>query len=152
MRGRVLGWDNNSNQGQISGDDGVRYNFNRPDWRESYWPQRGQVVDFEGSSTQASNIFVMAGASGGGAAAGPKDKTTAALLAFFLGGLGIHKFYLGKTGAALTMLLISLFGWILLFLPNIVIGIIAFVEFIIYLTMTEEEFQRKYVQGNQSWF
>lgn len=152
MRGRVLGWDNESNQGQISGDDGVRYNFNRPDWRESYWPQRGQVVDFEGDSTQASNIFVMAGASGGGAAAGSKDKTTAALLAFFLGGLGIHKFYLGKTGAALTMLLISLFGWILLFLPNIVIGIIAFVEFIIYLTMTEEEFQRKYVQGNQSWF
>ena len=25
-----------------------------------------------------------------------KDKTTAAILAFFLGGLGAHKFYLGK--------------------------------------------------------
>ena len=26
-----------------------------------------------------------------------KSKTTAVLLAFFLGGLGLHKFYLGKT-------------------------------------------------------
>ena len=33
-----------------------------------------------------------------------KNKIVAALLAFFLGTLGIHKFYLGKTTAGIIML------------------------------------------------
>ncbi|MEO0639466.1 MAG: TM2 domain-containing protein, partial [Bacteroidota bacterium] len=33
-----------------------------------------------------------------------KSKTTAYLLWFFLGGLGIHKFYLGKAGAGILYL------------------------------------------------
>jgi TM2 domain-containing membrane protein YozV len=35
----------------------------------------------------------------------PKSKTTAALLCFFLGGLGIHRFYLGYTGIGIAQLL-----------------------------------------------
>lgn len=34
-----------------------------------------------------------------------KSKTTATLLAFFLGGLGAHKFYLGQTGQGILFLL-----------------------------------------------
>lgn len=162
MRGRVLGWDDNIRQGQISGDDGQRYTFGRPDWRETYWPARGQLVDFqvstaEGGAAQASDIYVLQGAAGGGAGAGVarapghKDKVAAALLAFFLGWAGAHKFYLNKTGAAITMLLCGTIGWILI-LPGLAISIIAFIEFIIYLVTDEDEFQRKYVQGNQSWF
>lgn len=48
-----------------------------------------------------------------------KNPTTAVLLALFLGGLGAHKFYMGKTGAGI---LYILFGWT--FIP----GIIAFIE------------------------
>lgn len=33
-----------------------------------------------------------------------KSKTTALLLCFFLGSLGIHRFYVGKTGTAILML------------------------------------------------
>ena len=61
-----------------------------------------------------------------------KSRTTAALLAFFLGGIGIHHFYLGHTGKGIIYLL---FFWT--FIP----AIVAFVEFIIYLTQTDEEFQ-----------
>jgi TM2 domain-containing membrane protein YozV len=146
MRGRVLGWDNQISQGQISGEDGQRYLFSRADWRETYWPQRGQMVDFESTLNHAANIFVMQGVSG------QKDKVAAALLAFFLGAFGAHKFYLGKTGAAVTMLLLSTFGAILLFVPPMIMGLIAFIEFIIYLVTDDAEFQRKYVQGNRSWF
>lgn len=50
------------------------------------------------------------------------------------------------------MLLVSVFGAILLFVPTLVIGVIAFVEFIIYLVTSDEDFEARYVQGNKSWF
>lgn len=39
------------------------------------------------------------------ASASPKSKMTALLLCFFLGYLGIHRFYVGKTGIGVLMLL-----------------------------------------------
>lgn len=53
-----------------------------------------------------------------------KDKTTALLLNFFLGGLGIHHFYLGKTSWGVMYFLFcwtfipSLIGFVDLFLSN----------------------------------
>ena len=41
-----------------------------------------------------------------------KETSVAYLFAIFLGGLGIHHFYLGNTGKAVTMLILYLFGWI----------------------------------------
>lgn len=64
-----------------------------------------------------------------------RNKITAALLAIFLGGLGIHKFYLGQTGMGF-LYLIFCWTWI----PSI----IAFVEFIIYLTTSDADFDAKY--------
>jgi len=64
-----------------------------------------------------------------------KSRLTAALLAFFLGGIGAHKFYLGQTGLGIVYLL---FFWT--FIP----AFIAFIEFIIYLTMSDEKFAVKY--------
>jgi len=60
-----------------------------------------------------------------------KSKTTAALLAFFLGGFGVHNFYLGFKGKAIAQLLITIltvgtFAW--------VSYLWAFVEFILILT------------------
>ena len=63
----------------------------------------------------------------------PKSKVRAALLAFFLGWLGIHNFYLGYTGRGLAQLLITV---LTLGYGVIVTGIWAFVEFILILTDT----------------
>ncbi len=66
---------------------------------------------------------------------GSINKTTAGLFALLLGGIGVHKFYLGKTGQGILHLL---FCWT--FIP----GLIAFIEGIIYLTMSDEDFAIKY--------
>ena len=41
----------------------------------------------------------------------PKSRRSTALLAFFLGVFGAHRFYIGKTRTALVMLLLSIAGW-----------------------------------------
>lgn len=70
----------------------------------------------------------------------------------FLGAFGAHKFYLGYTSQGIIMLLVFLFGFILLGVPSMIIGLIAFIEFIIYLTKTDEDFEQTYVVGRKPWF
>lgn len=80
-----------------------------------------------------------------------KSKLAAGLLALFLGSLGIHKFYLGYTTAGVIMLLVSLLGALIVVGP-VVMGLIAFIEAIVYLTKTDEQFYLTYVVGDRPWF
>ena len=64
-----------------------------------------------------------------------KNKMTAAILAFFLGGIGVHRFYLNQ---------ISLGFVYLIFCWTLIPSIIAFLDFIIFLTMDEGNFNKKY--------
>ncbi len=41
-----------------------------------------------------------------------KSKIVAGLFGIFFGGLGVHNFYLGKTGRGIIQLLLTLLGWI----------------------------------------
>ncbi len=72
-----------------------------------------------------------------GTAPNGKNKLAAALFAIFLGGFGIHKFYLGRIGWGLIYLLLC---WT--FIPSF----LGFIEGIIYLTMSDEAFIQKYGQ------
>jgi TM2 domain-containing membrane protein YozV len=41
----------------------------------------------------------------------PKSRLATSLLAWFLGSFGAHRFYIGKTGTAVVMLVLGLIGW-----------------------------------------
>ncbi len=136
MKGQILDFSIQSNTGVIGGDDQNRYQFSGSDWKGQSHPARGQFVDFEIRGLgQAANIYQISVPSALGAQYGQKSRIAAAILAFFLGGFGIHKFYLGQIGWGIIYLL---FCWT--FIPSIV----AFIEFIIYLCTSDEDFARKY--------
>lgn len=63
-----------------------------------------------------------------------KSKVVAGFLALFLGGLGIHRFYLGQWWG----LLYLLFIWT--FIPSI----ISFIEAIVFFCANDSEWERKY--------
>jgi TM2 domain-containing membrane protein YozV len=66
---------------------------------------------------------------------GGKSKSSAGILALLLGGIGVHKFYLGQPGLGILYLV---FFW------TLIPAIVAFVEGIIYLTMSDADFDAKY--------
>ena len=147
MKGSILEFNTESRKGVISGDDGKRYSLEIADWKGSALPGLGKKVDFSANGEKAEAVYADAQASDVSS-----KKIAAALFAFFLGAFGAHKFYLGYTKEGVIMLLVFLFGFILLGLPSIVIGIIAFVEFILYLVKSDEEFEQTYIIGKKAWF
>ena len=152
MKGHVLDFSVDSNSGEISAADGGRYAFSGTDWKAAGSPARGMAVDFQVDGNQARAVYLALGS----ATSGSKSKVAAGVLAILLGSLGIHKFYLGFTGPGLVYLLINTVGfavtWLMLFIPNYVLAVIAIVEGIIYLTKSDEEFEQLYVVGKRKWF
>jgi TM2 domain-containing membrane protein YozV len=144
MRGQILGVDRRTGEGQVSGEDGRRYAFHREDWAHDRAPAVGLLVDFAADADRARSIFPVPG---GGlpatAAAAPpgtdRNRVVAAVLAFFLGTLGVHRFYLGRVGSGIAMLVLSV----------TVVGLLltgpwALIDMIRYLVMSDAEFAARY--------
>ncbi|WP_194949403.1 TM2 domain-containing protein [Actinomyces trachealis] len=69
-----------------------------------------------GQPTQQPAPYQQAGYAASPYAAGvaPKSKTTAALLAFFLGGFGAHNFYRGQKGRGIGHIVLAAVGFIIM--------------------------------------
>jgi TM2 domain-containing membrane protein YozV len=78
-----------------------------------------------------------------------EKKLIAGLLGILIGCLGIHKFYLGYQKEGIIMLLVSVLTCGIAAAVPAVIGI---VEGILYLTKSDEEFERTYLIGRKPWF
>jgi TM2 domain-containing membrane protein YozV len=76
---------------------------------------------------------------------GAEKKIVAGILGILLGGLGIHKFYLGYTKEGVIQLIVGV-------LTCGVGGIIGLIEGIIYLTKSDADFVATYITGKKGWF
>lgn len=72
-----------------------------------------------------------------------KSRGLAGLFAILLGTLGIHYFYVGKTTAGIVCLILGICSCGL-------INILTLIQGILMLTMTEEEFERRYVYSTST--
>ena len=148
MRGQILGVDTRTGDGLVAGDDGRRYTFRPDDWANRGEPAIGLQVDFDTEDTRARSVYPVPGAmppmrqeAGARVVRNDRNKLVAALLAFFLGTLGVHRFYLGRTGSGILMLVLSI----------TVIGLLvsapwALIDMIRYLVMSDEEFAARYAR------
>lgn len=150
MKGVVLTFNDDTSRGIISADDDRRYEFAGANWRSERYPGSGMHVDFEADtgSQSADNIYIDPCK----AKSADKNRMAASMLAFFFGWLGFHKFYLGNNTPATIMLCVSLGGLILLAIPTLVMMVIGFIEFIIYVTQSDEDFEQTYIVGRKDWF
>ena len=82
-------------------------------------------------------------------AMGGDKKIVAGILALLLGAFGVHKFVLGYTTEGIIMVVITVVSCGMLAVIPSVIGI---VEGILYLTKSDEEFVKTYIQGRKGWF
>ena len=72
-------------------------------------------------------------------------KVLAGIMGLLFGYLGIHKFILGYTQEGIIQLVISI-------VTCGIGGIIGFIEGIIYLTKSDEDFYQTYQVGKKAWF
>ena len=100
----------------------------RPNYQEQ-WKQFGDQA-----SAAMDDVFSN-GPSG-------KSRGVAGLLALFLGGLGLHYFYMNKTNAGVVFLLITLLSCGVL---GIVTQIISIIQAVLFFTSTQQEFEQKWV-------
>ena len=151
MRGQVLGVDSRTGEGQVAGEDGRRYVFSPADWAHRGEPAVGLTVDFDTDHNRALSLFPVPGSMPTVAhSARPplapevvsdRNKYVAALLAFFFGLFGVHRFYLGRNGSGIAMLILSLTA----------VGLLATVPWAIvdtlrYLMMSDREFAHRYAR------
>ena len=72
-------------------------------------------------------------------------RVLAGILAIIMGTFGVHKFVLGYTKEGIIQLIISV-------CTCGILGIIGFIEGIIYLTKSDEEFINTYQNNKKGWF
>lgn len=157
MKGQILHLDETTGEGIVSAADGRRYPFGAYDLKGTgQIAAVGVAVDFQPHEGRAVDIYPDPGAPRPAVFHPPvvcdKSRVTAGFLAVFLGAFGAHKFYLGYKGAGVAMLLITVFGWPLLFIPSWIMGLIGLIEGVLYLLRSDTEFRDTYVTGRRAWF
>jgi TM2 domain-containing membrane protein YozV len=76
---------------------------------------------------------------------GADKKMVAGICGILVGSLGVHKFILGYTTEGIIQIVIT-------FVTCGAGGIVGLIEGIIYLTKSDEDFVKTYIQNKKGWF
>ncbi|MCZ2203761.1 TM2 domain-containing protein [Bartonella sp. A05] len=120
MRGIIISQDQGSYL--VSGEDGKRYQFATWDWLGKRSPRIGDTVDFVCEGGAANSVFPLLKPHS------EQVKMMLALICWFAGVFGVHRFMVGKIWTGILMLVLSL-----TLVGLVVTGIWAIVDFIIIL-------------------
>lgn len=112
----------------------VSYSENEPTSNQERWQQFNQQA-----SAVVDDVFSN-GPSG-------KSRGVAGLLALFLGSVGLHYFYMGKTNAGVLFLVATLLSCGVL---GIITQIVSIIQGVLFFTSTQEEFERKWVYSQSN--
>ncbi|WP_455478552.1 NINE protein [Bartonella sp. B10] len=117
MRGIIISQDQGTYL--VSGDDDKRYQFAIWDWLGKNPPKVGDVIDFVCEGDTVNSVFPLL------RQGSEQSKVMLALICWFAGVFGIHRFMVGKvwTGTLMLVLSLSVIGLL-------VTGIWAIVDFI----------------------
>ena len=113
---------------------GAETNVSYSDQQQSQWQQFGQQT-----ARTVDDVFSN-GPSG-------RSRGIAGLLAILVGAIGVHYFYIGKTGAGVVFLLATLLSCGLL---GVVTEIVSLIQGILFFTSTQEEFESRWVNSPSS--
>ena len=103
-------------------------------------PQQSQWQQFGQQTARTVDDVFSNGPSG-------KSRGIAGLLAILVGAIGVHYFYIGKTGAGVVFLLATLLTCGLL---GVVTEIVSLIQGILFFTSTQEEFESRWVNSPSS--
>lgn len=83
-----------------------------------------------------------------------KDTLIAVLLWLFLGAIGGHRFYLGRTNSAITMLVLTVVGWattwlLVGFIPLFIVGVWVFVDIFLISGIVADENRKVKIEVEQ---
>ncbi|MCG7281976.1 TM2 domain-containing protein [Chryseobacterium taklimakanense] len=74
-----------------------------------------------------------------------EKKIAAALLGIFLGTFGANKFFLGYINEGIIQIVLNI-------VTCGIASMVPFIEGIIYLTMSDQQFDETYIKNKKSWF
>ena len=138
--------------------------------QEDFDQKKSELLGFLGNASAIPPVGSSPAIEKGVAEGHPKKKSkwVAGLTAIFLGGYGVHKFYLGYAAQGAILLAVTLglalpASFIARALGSIalvqLIGILKYIpvligvaEGVVYLTKDEDEFNQVYVEGIREWF
>ncbi|WP_455475597.1 TM2 domain-containing protein [Bartonella sp. B17] len=118
MRGVIISQDQGTYL--VSGDDGKRYQFATWDWLGKNPPRIGDAIDFMCEGDTVSSVFPLL------LQYSEQSRIMFALICWFAGVFGVHRFMVGKIGTGILMLVLSLS-----IVGLVVSGIWAIIDFIL---------------------
>ncbi len=146
LYGHIHSYDTYRGVGLIAPDDGTLLGFRVEDVNAPKAIAPGRRVSFR-MDDHVDYVYRVAVE---GAPRLERSRITATLLAMLGGVFGLQKFYLGYSSLGVAILLISVgFAWTAV-APLATIGV-GLIEGLIYLTMSDEKFERRYLVGRRYW-